>query len=527
MSEYLPATTESKFSDFSYLINNNFYDFRVFLGSYDGRLKLLSPSSIKSLNIEDSIDNPFHSGFIILDNRQDNLESSYDSTIDQSNPKYYMPGQSTVNSVQETFMFNGDSRDILTVQILPKLSQQPSTNITDQDVLKYFLLKFDFTIYNTEEIDDGTMDGKLKKLYFWELDYEILRTKNSYFSTTNYINGKRENIQDLTDEERRIPTGAALSAALMESLPRNEGFTTTINSFDTGSTSIFFSAPGNFKCIDTINYILDRHVSDAAGNYSPALLQLERYPKTYSLKSFQKLFQNAVKVDNNQFIAGPDYLETYKIAGYSDNKADRLPVFNIEFAPAYAPFFQAEGNLDVYSFDSVAGIYTQTEINSKIVHSYNYTGKQFDIESDRNSMEAFDKIANKNYVFPFSPQGTKTFQLGNYRMKNMNTSNRFAATELDKNQRLSLGLAKNLKDYVYLNNFTTFRVQGATHRQAGKFIGITRENNKQPTLFDNKFLGIYFILSVKHIFEDAKYVNELLCVKTYLPTDIFLNKNIL
>lgn len=80
---------------------------------------------------------------------------------------------------------------------------------------------------------------------------------------------------------------------------------------------------------------------------------------------------------------------------------------------------------------------------------------------------------------------------------------------------------------MYLNNFTTFRVQGATHRQAGKFIGITRENNKQPTLFDNKFLGIYFILSVKHIFQDAKYMNELVCVKTYLPTDLFLNKNIL
>jgi len=525
MSEYLPATNESKFSDFSYLINNNFYDFRVFLGSYDGRLKLLSPSSIKSLNIEDSIDNPFHSGFIILDNRQDNLESSYDSTIDQSNPKYYMPGQSTTSTIQETFMFNGDSRDILRVQILPKLSQQ-TTNITDQEVLKHFLLSFDFAIYNTEELDDGTMDGKLKKLYFWELDYEILRTKNSYFSTSNYVNTREENIQDLSNTERRILTGAALSAALLEGLTKNDGFTTTFGSFDPGSTSIFFSAPGDFKCIDTINYILDRHVSDAGSNYSPGLLQLERYPKVYTLRSFKDVFQSAVQNTGGQFIAGPDYLETYKIAGYSDNKSDRLPRFNIEFAPAYAPFFQAEGNLDVYSFDSVAGLYTQTEINSKIVHYYNYTDKEFEIESNRNSIDAFDKIANEHYVYPFSPQGAKTFQLGNNRTTNKNTTNEFAAIELDQNQRLSLGLAKNLKNYVYLNNFTTFRVQGATHRQAGKFIGITRENNKQPTLFDSKFLGIYFILSVKHIFEDAKYINEVVCVKTYLPTDIFLNKNI-
>jgi len=90
-----------------------------------------------------------------------------------------------------------------------------------------------------------------------------------------------------------------------------------------------------------------------------------------------------------------------------------------------------------------------------------------------------------------------------------------------------LGLAKNLKNYVMMNNFVVFRVQGSTHRQAGKFIGITRENNKQPSLFDYKFLGIYFITTVKHIFEDAKYYNELVCVKTYYPINIFNNKSIL
>ena len=62
MSEYLPATSESQFSSFSYLINNNFYDFRVYIGSFDGRLKLIRPSAVKMLNIDDSIDNPFHQG---------------------------------------------------------------------------------------------------------------------------------------------------------------------------------------------------------------------------------------------------------------------------------------------------------------------------------------------------------------------------------------------------------------------------------------------------------------------------------
>ena len=166
------------------------------------------------------------------------------------------------------------------------------------------------------------------------------------------------------------------------------------------------------------------------------------------------------------------------------------------------------------------------EINSKIVHFYDYNNKEFDIDAERNSIANFSTAANKSYITPFALQGTSTFQLGNFRQKNKNTSNEFATVELDKNQRLSLGLAQNLKNYVFLNNFVTFKVQGATYRQAGKFIGINRENNKQPTLFDNKFLGVYLITGVKHIFEDAKYTNELVCVKTYIPQDIFLNKNI-
>jgi len=524
MSEFLPATEGSAFSDFSYLINNNFYDFKVFLGSFDGRLKRIGPSSIKMLCIEDTLDNPYHSGYIVLDNRQDNLESSFDSSISQEDPQYYIPPPRN-SRIEQAYMFNGDSRDILSVQIMPKLTDQ-GNNTSDDNVLKYFFLKFDFAIYNTEEIGDGNMDNKLKKLYFWELDYEILREKNSYFATSNYINNvDKDNIQNLNNEERSITTGIALSAALVESLEPDTGLKLAFDAFDTGSTSIFFSAPGDFKCIDTINYILDRHVSSASTNYSPCILQLERYPKQYSLRSLHDLFQNAIKHTGNSLIAGSEYLETYKIAGYS-NVNSLLPTFDVVFTPPYAPYLTTEGNLDVYSFDSVAGLYTQPEINSKIVHFYDYNNKEFDIDAERNSIANFSTAANKSYITPFASQGTSTFQLGNFRQKNKNTSNEFATVELDKNQRLSLGLAQNLKNYVFLNNFVTFKVQGATYRQAGKFIGINRENNKQPTLFDNKFLGVYLITGVKHIFEDAKYTNELVCVKTYIPQDIFLNKNI-
>jgi hypothetical protein len=51
MNDFQEAAQSSKFSNFSYLINNNFYDFRAYLASFDGRIKSLSPSSIKALKI--------------------------------------------------------------------------------------------------------------------------------------------------------------------------------------------------------------------------------------------------------------------------------------------------------------------------------------------------------------------------------------------------------------------------------------------------------------------------------------------
>jgi hypothetical protein len=533
MSESLPATEESKFSDFSYLINNNFYDFRVFLGSLDGRLKLLSPSSIKVLNIEDSIDNPYHSGYIIIDNRYDNIESSFDATVDPANPIYYNLGTTLNPAAQDKsgpYLFAGDSRDILVVSIMPKLATQ-NTNTSDETVKQFFLLSFNFAIYDTEEIDDGSMDGKLKKLYFWDLDYEILKEKNSYFSTAKYLNVKdKKEIQNLSNSDRRITTGSALSAALAEGLEDINNTSPQFVNFDQGSTTIFFSAPGEYKCIDTVNYLLERHVSSATSNYSPCILQLERYPKKYSLRSFYTVFNNAIDFSNGSMSPGIEYLETFKVAGYTNKETGKLPIFNVVFTPPYAPFFQAEGNLDSYSFDTIAGMYSQTQINTKNVHSYNYTGKEFNIETFRNSVDELDPVLKKFYINPFigaASKGTPTFQFGNLRKTNKNTSNEFSVIELDTNQRLALGLAENLKNYVYLNNFVSFKVQGATHRQSGKFIGINRDTDKQPTLFDKRFLGVYFVVKVNHIFEDAKYTNELVCVKTYIPQDIFLNKNML
>jgi hypothetical protein len=526
MSDFLPALNSSKYSNFSYLINNNFYDFRVYLVSFDGRIKALSPSSIRALQINDAADKPFHSGYIVLDNRQDNIESSYfEKNNDQTSPNYYIPKAQNNTSSYGNFIFNGDCRDIISIQILPKVSENIA-NVYSEDTLRHFLLKFDFTIYNTEEINDGSSPEKLKKLYFWDYFYEILREKSSYFSTSNYLK-TTDDISTLSNNERRIPTGVALSSLLVETFDPNDGFNITFDNFDTGSTTIFFSAPANYKALDSLNYILSKHVSSPESNFDPCMFKLTRYPRSFMLRSYKDIFNNAVRYTNGTLTPGYEYLETYKVAGYQELNNTTVPTLNIEYAPSIAPYFKTAGNIDTYSFDFVAGQYSQSEITSKVIHFYDYTRKEFEIDSYRNNIDEFLRSAKENYVYPFAPQGTETFQMGKYRTENINVRNIFAPVEQNPNQRLSLGLSHNLKNYIMLNNFITFRVQGSTHRQSGKFIGIVRDSSKQPSDFDSKFLGVYFILEVKHVFENASYYNELICVKTYILQDLFLNKNVL
>jgi pyrimidine operon attenuation protein/uracil phosphoribosyltransferase len=65
------------------------------------------------------------------------------------------------------------------------------------------------------------------------------------------------------------------------------------------------------------------------------------------------------------------------------------------------------------------------------------------------------------------------------------------------------------------NNIISFRLPGYTARQAGRFIGIDRDGAMVASRLDDKLLGIYFILEVKHIFSDAEYYTDLHCIKTY------------
>lgn len=498
---------------FSYQINNNFYIFDVCIVTFDGRLKQLKPDSIKQLVIEDDFNTPFHKGYIVLDNKFDNIEQTYLKTTTPNDSQYYnTPDKQTTT---EEFLLKGDCRDILRVIVLPKLSEDSSANF-DDDVLKHFLLFFEFTIYNEEDIKSDSLNSKLKKFYFWDYNYEILREKNSYFSTANILDS--QDVEDLSNNERSVKTGVAIKELLKDTYDKNEGLEPTFSSdFDDGSTTIFFSAPAQYKAIDSLNYLLARHVSDRESNFDPGILRYERYPKEFTLTSLKHYFDNAVATDNTP---GKYFLENYKIVGYSGVNDAAVFELNSPYSPQFAPYFRTLGNITTYSFDNMSGIFSQDELVPKVVHFYSYGDKQFEVDSERNgTQQTFDAI-KANYTQQFA-SSVPSILPGNYRQQNKNTRTMFASVEASPDQRLSLGRSQFFHDYVMGNNVFIFRALGSTHRQAGRFISVSRDTTIPGSDFDKKMLGVYLVVNVKHIFENANYYNDIVCVKTYLNGDIF------
>ena len=89
-------------------------------------------------------------------------------------------------------------------------------------------------------------------------------------------------------------------------------------------------------------------------------------------------------------------------------------------------------------------------------------------------------------------------------------------------ERLAIGLGTNMmfKSFIFDNIALTFRVKGQPYRSAGKFIqieadGSSSSKSTRSTGSTDELNGYWYIISVKHVFENDIYFNDYICVKIY------------
>jgi hypothetical protein len=518
------ATTPTPTPGYIHPIDKNYYLFQVAFASLDRPvLQYVKPTAIKSLILTDNFNNIFHKGTIVVDNKSDFIERADPSKDDKP------------------FLFKGEARDIIHIDIMPLLNGDNLSDMGDEARQSVFRMGFDFVIYNSEEIPGDKPSDKYRRLHFHDFYYQLLSEKNIQFTTANYL--QTPDVTSLDDTDRGIPSGLAIQGLLGEALPEADHYPIYISSFDgtgapkaivpitpstignanaassnnknwdVGGTNIFYSTPAEFKAMDSVKYILNRHVSNVDSNFDQCFLRMERYPRAMSLKSLKQYFDQAVKgVESKEL-----YLETLRIGG-NDND-DAKDFSGHTFTPTDGLYFARIGTIKAYSFDNLAGLYSQLELVANFVHSYDYGSKQFNIDISRNSLKESMLTYKANYVDQMlggaSDGPYSNFAPGTIRSTNININNNFSVVNTDANARLAYGRNRFLYAATITNSIISFRVKGSTHRQAGRFIGVDRDGAMATSELDDKLLGVYFILEVKHIFEGNNYWNDLHCIKTY------------
>lgn len=483
-------------------INKTEYDFRIALINPEGKYFGIRYEAIKELVINNTLHTYYDDGYIVIDNSYDVLERQ--------------PDGSTAGSVP--YAFRGDSRDILHVEIMPKVRDSGITSAPDNAARAVFCLSYDFAIYNIEDVLSPGANTKLRKLYFWDLWHQILIEKNTCFSTVELLSGDSVHLRN--NSERGVPTGDAIKGLLKKTLSTDLGFNCQFSGFDKGATNIFFTAPANFKAEDSLEYLLNLHVSAKENNYDAGILRIESFPRGWSFVSLAEYFKQAYDVKNDA--GGALYLERFVVGGNADQTSTGNFTVVVSRSPKLSIYFADTNIIENFSFLPPAGQFTQQEVNTKITYNSDVGTGVFVMDVVQNDFETLQRVYKQNYVAPL--KGDKGAPASNLVANKLRSTRQniehVYSTMTQPEQRLSEGRTNALLKSVLLNNTISFRVKGATYRDAGRFISIDRDSSLPDSVFDHKMLGIYLIVSVKHSFVSGDYYTDLMCVKTYNFTDL-------
>lgn len=509
-------------------IQDNYYDFNVSLINSDGNITRIRHGAIVDMSFIEDLRYFYNFGYLIMDNTMDILESSesISTGLDGAPQKMF-----------KAFNFRNDGRDMIAINIKPQVHYENNDigENKNKNKTNSFALQGVFSIYETEDIITDNKNQKFLKLYFRDISYQLLREKDSYYSSgkvaaqlnsspgaaglaaSDTSSGRKL----ISNTARSVPTGIALRTILQQALASDTKLSQSFSSdWDAGSEKIFYSSPANYKAIDDINYLLRFHVSDAQNNYCPALLRHER-SGVWTFKPLSKITGSSYIKGNSNLgdLGGPGTIENFIIVrpgaggSTSTTSPNRSPSFS-PFANTFSDYSYAEN----FTSSGMNVDDTQQGMVTTMVHSYDFGQGMFSVDQEQNSSESIGKagenlfVQNQKGVTGKSPASNLTNN--QMRTENKNVKHEYNAST-SQNTRLSSGRNQAMLLQFFNNAAVSFRARGKTDRTVGKYITLKRGDGANDSSFDNKLQGSYCIVRIEHSFVNKQYINEIIAVKNY------------
>jgi len=135
------------------------------------------------------------------------------------------------------------------------------------------------------------------------------------------------------------------------------------------------------------------------------------------------------------------------------------------------------------------------------------------------NIETAKEVFADNYVSTMKGKDRApypNFIINGMQRDNLTYENIFSEYGDNPEIRKSYGINRLLKNALITNMGIEITVKGQLQRKSGRFFSIDRAGDYIDNPFDNKMLGIYFIIDVHHLFiDDTTYLNNLIAIKTY------------
>lgn len=517
-----PSLTNNKTakSRFVYQIGQDFFHIEIWLYNFlSGFAPVQLPFNfIEELNIEETLYDWNTKGSLVLRNDQEMWE--------RGSNDYNTNGiESNLGSVKGPMLLRSDNRNRLSVKIFSYTEENESLEKT---LPQEWQMNFDFIIYDIEDVTDPSNPmAKLKKLYFQDERYSILNERNIEWSTS-----MRSPLNALDVD--RCMSGNEAIPSLLETVARaystdgsylkvgfdDTGFVDKPNipfqyidkfNWDVGSaeinSKIFYSSTAFSTALQDLNYLLS--YSKSSDGF-PVLLRYGRNTSTkgWKLLSLSHFFKNS---ENNQ-------IEKMLIADGAD-PSDSTPSIERSF---YNPnevshvknFTSGTASIIKNYYFAPMSPLDDLDIKNTPLFNYNFSTGEYKVyfkeNTILNTLNQAKKLAKAGlYSAQKNSDPQILFNLNSTKTKGLATNNLLITQNSFPTDLSSLNALKKL---VFLNQTVNFQVNGLTFRTPGKFIYIDRLSYSYNS-FDDRFLGQWMIIKVRHTFTPKNYTNDIVCTK--------------
>lgn len=500
------------------LINGQLYQFSLFLYNPQEDKPSVFPlrtSDILNLTIEEDGRNWFVKGTILLKNDGNRIERAITDF-----------GTTGIKAEDLQYRFRNDGRDLLYVNVTPAAEEPINDTVVSQNFnpKNNLQLNYVFSVYDTEDIPDPSKpEQKNIKLYFWELEYQYFLETNANWSSTQALTNSQTPPSQLSDKDKKVPTGEAIKS-LIKNVLDNRGFFSTRFSpvWEKGLSTIFYTSPPSNHAVEDLDYLLKRHVGDGVlGQGDVPVLFRNRITKEWILTSLSKLFSGAV--DATTGFPGPLYVENLYIYNSNSEATDSKPALirrvpgDIALQDSITTYYNT---IAKFQYVDTAAVDNFLVFVNTLCYSNDIKNKQFNLDYEDNSIESVKKYIKEYYVKNFVkknqpnaiPEPLLTINQSKTEAKNVNITYSYGATKVD---RYPEGRNETLRSALTLNSCINFTLPGLTYRRPFTFVGIDRPYNTLDNSFDDKLLGEWFVYKVIHRFEQETYTNDLIAVKMH------------